>query len=368
MKFILILYFTLFIQIGLAYSQSITFSGKIIDEVSKEGIAGVHIYTKGNHSAGAVSNDDGSFVLKLRSAVDTLIFSHMSYNTGLHPIKEHDKYLDIVLAPRSHTLNEVVVTPLKATKIMQEVINRLEANHAVEPVYYQFYTRIVYSSTESSLHFLEEHTGTIFQKENHNSEFKLDKSRLGYFSKTGKEKYDTYRMINMTEMYTDNILKYPGNYLHKRKSKNYNFEYVADAIVRDQNCYVINYSNDKDPSNRKGTLYIDKESFGIVKQVLDRGDIKTITFRQVAGRWYLNDVAYIRKRGNVIEQKNTLYNLVEAPENKDGFIPLASLAPKFAKNYTGNFDDAYWDEINFIPLPAWVKKQISNSSPDAQQF
>jgi hypothetical protein len=158
-------------------------------------------------------------------------------------------------------------------------------------------------------------------------------------------------------MYTDNLLKYTGNYLHPRKSKRYTYTYNDDATIGLHDCFVVHYTNPEDKYDREGTLYIDKKSYGIV---IDKDKTKEITFKQIDGKWYLSSTVYNRF---TISDKGLnatrIYNVVPPPtENETQYVDKGLLAPHFAKKYTQDFNDEYWEDVNFVSLPEWVITRI----------
>lgn len=212
-----------------------------------------------------------------------------------------------------------------------KAIDNLEKNHFVEPVCYDFFTRVTHISKDSTLNLLEEYAGYIYQKENHNSDFKFTKSRLGTFSKYGEKIYKKHNLIPMTEMFTDNMGKYKEDFLHKKRHKNYTYQFESDAVLMDRNCYVIRFSTDDDTYYKKGKLYIDQEDFGILKKVLDNSDYKEVMFKRFEGKYYLSATHYYKKsKENNGTIRSTIYNFVEE-SNHSGFVAKANLAPQLAK-------------------------------------
>jgi len=338
-----------------------TYRGLIVDSSSNNGIEGVHIFSSENLKLGSISNSDDLFILTSPQKLKTLTFSHVNYKTYHHQLENRPKNeLRIVLEPSVQNLEQITVTSLSATKVVLNAIKNLETNHFIEPVYYDFFVRVVNFSKDSTFHFLEEHSGYILQKKNHNSEFSLSKSRLGAFSKYGEKLYKTHRLISMSEMFTDNMGKYVEDYLHSRRYKHYEYRFDDDTKVMDRECYVINFITDDDTYYKKGTLYIDKEDYGILKKTLNSSDYKEITFRRYKGKYYLNSSYYKKTRGGYHEIRSTIYNLTDKPNNVD-FINKGRLSPEFAKNVIGKFDEQLWDGQTFIPLPNWIREQIDTA-------
>ena len=339
---------------SLAQTQQI--KGKIVDKLTGKGLAYVHVQSLSHSKIGSISNEQGDFILKLPRTESQILVSHVGYQSQVLPVTPGIP-MHISLSPEDEVLNEVVVTAQSAREVVQQAIARLKENHAIEPVHYQFFSRIItFTPKDSTVDLLEEHIGYIYQKENHNSAFALQKSRLGYFSKVGKKEYNDYRLIGMTEMYTDNIFKYTGHYLHPRKSKKYTYAYSDDVTLGQHDCYVIHFNNPDAKYHQKGTLYIDKLTFAIAKEVKDYGtSVKEITHKQIGDKWYLSNTLYNRSNEKIVR----LYNVVSPPAESDvQYVDKGLLAPNFAKKYTQDFSDEYWEEVNFVPLPNWVATRI----------
>jgi hypothetical protein len=346
----------------LSYSQgNFVYRGLIVDSMTDRGIAGVHIYSIENYNAGSVSNSDGTFILKSSQKLRALTFSHVSYKPYVYKIENNtDNVLQVVLKPSIQTLDEITVTSLPAREIVTRAIEKLKNNHFVEPVYYDFFTHVINYSKDSTLNFLEEHAGYIYQKENHNSEFSLSKSRLGTFSKDGEKLYHSHLLIAMSEMFTDNMGKYTEDYLHKRRYQNYEYKFGNDIIVMGRACYTIHFFTDRDTYYKKGTLYIDKENYGILKKTLNNSDYKEI-INGISDFFAISSGFHIMGRAQIIPTLQIpIYNLTVKPTSVE-FTTQGRLSPQFVKNVTSRFNEEFWDRYNFIPLPNWISEQIESA-------
>jgi iron complex outermembrane receptor protein len=102
----------------LCYGQQI--SGKVTDAAG-ESIAYVNIAVL-NTAKGAVTNKDGSYQLTLEKGSYQLVFSAMGYASQIQSIEVADQALtvDVTLFDKSQTLDEVVVTALRAEQRLVE--------------------------------------------------------------------------------------------------------------------------------------------------------------------------------------------------------------------------------------------------------
>ena len=113
-------------------------TGVICNSATRANLAYVSIGIDGK-SVGTVSNKDGYFSLKLNdgvSAIDSVTFSHIGYETKKISIKDFTKDThNIELSPSSYEVEEVVV---QGGKIKQEQIGRNHSGLGI--MHYNFYT------------------------------------------------------------------------------------------------------------------------------------------------------------------------------------------------------------------------------------
>ena len=164
----------------------------------------------------------------------------------------------------------------------------------------------------------------------------------------------------MDKMYIDNIYKYREDYLKKKGKRIYKYELVKKSNVFGRNCYIISFNTDKNTYYKKGELYIDMQDFAVIRKVLRDNDNEIsndITFKKESDKWYLKkaeDFHNSFSTPNITEYRITLYNKIENSDLK--FITLTSR--DFSLQFTGKFDDNFWENNNFIPLPNWIRTQI----------
>ncbi|QCK15683.1 carboxypeptidase-like regulatory domain-containing protein [Mangrovivirga cuniculi] len=354
------LFFTaLFFHLTIFSQQYEHIKGIVLDNETNKGIPSVHVSVN-NGELVTITNSDGEFIIKSDNPIKRLLFSHLGYNPRSIDSQEISKSVNIKLEPRSQQLKEVVVVGSTARKIVEQAIDNIKNNHFIEPVNYAFFTRIIHYTKDSSLHFINEHVGHISQNKIHNSKFGLLKSRMNYFSAVGEELLKKYRLISLTEMYTDNLGKYQEDYIHHRRNKAYSYTFKDDINIMGRECYQIAFTTDEKTYYKSGILVIDKKDYGIHKKILTYGDYKEINFNRHAGHYYLSSTHYIKKRSSYIEERYTIYNKGPQKDNLE-YVSKMSLTPKFTRKYSKEFDDEFWKEFNFIPLPGWIKTQIETT-------
>jgi len=360
MKFIFFISFIIFFLNG--YCQvNFVYSGRVVDDIKNIGIPNVHVFTSGNENIGSVSNADGDFILKSRKRVGSIYFSHLEYQLKSFAVKEEMANGIIVkLSPSNVSLKEVIIEDVSAQEIVQKAIEHLKENHFVEPVYYSFFSRIE-NIEDGKLSVLEEHTGYIKQLKNHNTMFALLKNRMKAFTELGKQISTSVSMVRMTEMYTDNMGKYLEDYLKKGEFKKYQFQFRSEEEIFGRTCYVIHYSISKDIYDNEGLLFVDKENYGILKKKTIGKSSKEITFKLINGKYYLSSTFYTRKYKGTEQKRTTIYNVNNEGSSFD-YISRVHIGPKKAKKFVGNFNDDYWDNLNFVPLNREFVNQLKIST------
>lgn len=345
-------------------SQTKLLRGEIVDKDSKQGIAGVHIYSTSNHRRGSVSNADGMFAVRILPG-RSLVFSHIGYSTVIKTIENSsDTLLRIEMVPLTQQLGDVVITAkqLTANEIMQEVFKNMDKNHKVEPVYFDFYSRLINFKKDSSLNSLEEFTGTLFHNKASQTRYHFEKVRFGAFSVKAKKEIDKQRVVASDKMKIDNLFKYTEDYLHKKKSKRYTYAVLDEVELLGRACYVISFSTERFTHYSRGRLFIDMEDFAVARKTLEKEDgtfLTDVSFIRLKDQWYLKKaIDNHSDKGGDIASRVTLYN-VQFDTNlvpKEGYTKLTPI--DFIKDFIGDFNDSYWLDKNFIPLPNWVKNQI----------
>ncbi|MFO7939359.1 MAG: carboxypeptidase-like regulatory domain-containing protein [Bacteroidales bacterium] len=345
------------------WAQPIQIRGKITDATTGKGVPSAHIFPKNNQQNGTISNEDGLFILNLQNATDTLIVSHVSYVLR-HIAFQPDKTIyKIEVQPLQHALSEIVIKPVTAEEIVKRAINRIKENYKVHPVYYQFYTRIIAYSHDSTLHFFEEHTGDILIRKGifiNYTKIRPQKSRFRYLTDVGKKKFENQYMISMTSMMWDDLYKNTNEYLHVYRNMHYTYSFKSSVTLLNRACYVVAFETDRKTYYKSGLLYIDKETYAIAREVVGSGDgsIRVVSFQPLNGKWYLKSTRDLVYGRNISEQRTTLYNLISEPENTDDFRKIQELLPIKVEQLADDFDDNYWENRNVVPLPAWIEKAL----------
>ncbi|EAQ43083.1 carboxypeptidase-like regulatory domain-containing protein [Polaribacter sp. MED152] len=359
---------TIYLLILLLSHQTIScqkklISGKIIDNITQKGIYNVHVYSA-KLGEGTITNADGNFYLIVTNN-DNLHFSCVGFEKQSIQLSDNDTgNLVIKMNQKIESLDEIVVSTktLTANEILNKVFDNFEKNHYVEPVYYNFYNRVINYKKDSTLQSIEEYAGTIKQNRAHFTKYNIEKGRIKYVTKDSVQQLKKHRVVAMDKMYTDNIYKYREDYLKKKGLKKYTYKVIGRTNFLDRNCYEISFYTDKSTYYKKGILYIDMQDFAIIRKILldnDNEILNDITFKKENDKWYLKKAEDFHTgyyTPNLTEKRITLYNFKTIENNNLNFIKLTS--GDFSTQFTSDFNDKYWENKNFIPLPNWIKEQL----------
>ena len=340
-------------------AQYILIKGRVIDHASKKGVTAVHIIENGTR--GSITNADGNFAVRVKEK-NILTFSHIGYETKTIQINKATDSLLIKLYRKTQKLDEVVVTSkaITAEEIMSKVFDNFKKNHAVEPVYYNFYNRVVVCNVkDSTLHIIEEHAGVVKQNKLQLSKYALEKSRVKAFSEKGSDEIESHRVISIMKMAIDNILRYREDYLKKGGSKKYEYTLLPRVELLGRECYVIRFYTPKHTFYKQGTLYIDVEDYAIVKKTIEDSSgtiLNEVNFRKENEKWYLKSALDYFTNDNIsFDLRITLYNLTDKTDGN--FIKLSP--NDFSHEFASDFSDDFWENYNYIPLPNWLKEQMN---------
>ncbi|MFO7655569.1 MAG: carboxypeptidase-like regulatory domain-containing protein [Bacteroidales bacterium] len=244
--------------------------GKITDAQSKEPVQFANVFLL-DRSIGTISNADGNFSLNLKKTqcTDTLCITFIGYQTVKIPLAIVDSSgFNIALMPAEHEIKEVWVKPVRPLEIIEKALENIPRNYDITP---SLLTAFFRESTRQDNKYiaLSEALVSVY-KESYLSpradQIKIEKGRKG--SNVKSQEYINY--IVQGGLYNNfklDVVKYGVNFLNKESFEFY--DYHLDAISKYQGTpvYIIRFDQ-RDFVQfpmYKGNIYIDKESYAIVK-------------------------------------------------------------------------------------------------------
>ena len=286
----------------------ITLTGQLLDIETNEPIAFANIILK-EEEIYRVADKNGFFDLTVNKRMfnnATATISSLGYETVNVNLKElKDK---TYLQASFESLAEVVITAnLTPISVLKKAVKKKYENHSEEPFNYYRYSNSIFNQndvTTLNLDVITKNYDNGFSSEyvttNRVEEIRWNKNLLG-----NKIKY-TGSLFGGRE----DAIRY-SNILHKRKYKKFDLEFVSSGLPENNGLYIIafktdrnrwNYTNRGYPTEYSGKVYIDKNSFAIVKveenwkAQLNIDDIKKY---YKGNREYKNEINLIIKEENI---------------------------------------------------------------------
>ncbi len=284
--------------------------GVIKNVKTKEPLSYTNIHT--NDSKLYYSNSKGQFEIQSNNRLKTLIVSYVGFHTKSINIEENNRFYEILLEPKTESLNEVVIqaSENKSIKIIKNVINNEPLNNLLKNLdsyYYKAYNKTVISADSDSI---SSKIDTIFKYENgkrvlkkiDSTNFKFKntlKKRHLYLSenisqfhyKKGNEvkeevlatrmagfKQPFYEMLSLNfsnfNIYDELLVLAGSKYINPITNnglKEYRYKIIDTLNQGTNTMYLVHFKPKKNKENAEleGLLFIDSERFTITKVVLE---------------------------------------------------------------------------------------------------
>ena len=317
-----------------------------------------------NHAT--VSNEDGYFLLRSKHTIDTVIISHIGYKAEEYSVSGKKRSVRIELTPKSYSLSQVTIKGVNTNAIVKKAISKLEKNHPKYPVYYKFYHREIEFSKDSILHLIAEYNGSVEHKKSSldkfNNRIKIERCRLAYYSDTGEEMYHNHRSTALTQILWDNPMFDRFPHLHKRQSRKFKYRLVGYENIMDKKCYKIRFSSSKPLTYPEGILYIEAESYAVIKEILTSSngkETREVNFIKIKDKWFLSSVYHKKSRLKGPSMSVTLYNRIQTPKDQSEYIRIGQLITEYTKKVVDDFSNRKTlNNYQSVPLPGWISNQI----------
>ena len=121
-----VIYAILMLAIPTGIMAQLEIKGMIVSSQNTEPLPFTTIHVQGTN-IGTISNEDGYFELKAHSEnSDSIVFSMLSFETSVLPIKFFMDSSVVYLAPKAYTLKTVDIMPLDEAKLFQDLASLLK--------------------------------------------------------------------------------------------------------------------------------------------------------------------------------------------------------------------------------------------------
>lgn len=173
------------------YSQKVI-EGKVIDSITEEPLAFVHIVTNSQSNKGYVTDINGKFSIPYNKKIQVFTLSYLGYEKKQYPVVNPGKLQIIPLKPISFNLKEVIVRPGKnpALVVMKKALRNIEKNN---PGNFPPFSCNAYNKTIVDFNVNKEKLADSAYKE-HKDYFKTDERHFLITEKVSKKFYKNGKM------------------------------------------------------------------------------------------------------------------------------------------------------------------------------
>lgn len=374
MKKYTILTFVFWIQHLYLLSQTLVFTGKILDQHSQKPVPFAHIGIP-QQGIGTISNEAGNFLFKIPQSYsqDTLYISYIGYETHKIPLRQAHKIFrnPVYLQPSNTELNEVLIEAQSARSIVAEAIRRIPENYDFGSLNYTIYIKEgKYVGPNKALACLTEVVFDMYYPaQAKNASFRINKVRHQSFNKEGKILLDRQRKIFIWATESSEFRPYAPYFSRKRQFKKYTFklEDIQYAPLQQDTLYIISaFKSHKEPEYR---LHIHSTDFAFSyikntwneKGFYDRYEEEF--FQKINQKWYLQRVYDFisRKAGVLLPQapdtllethiETVITQIDKTPRER--YEKTGEDMGNFVeniKNFVTSFNDDFWEDYNVVPL------------------
>ena len=355
-----------------SYSNDVyTIKGIVKDQETDEAIPFAHVLVG---DVVNVSNIDGEFII---SAADfdreniKLKVSYMGYENYSEPLTNLDPYHTVFLKPSVTQLMDVEV--LSGPSIMQEVFERFHLNYEMERQHMVGYYQESMSDWEKT-YYVAEGIMDIYTPSN------LDKYSYPLVSplRTRKKVFENIAAIdevlggNASDMAHSSIWR-KRSFLSIKNRKNYDYFYAGATSIGDREVLIVEFEPNNNKGNTTGKLYIDEETFALVKIKYDpiikdfalwESVTWTEEYEQQDGVFKLVSVLF---EGTSTNHKYNYHALLVINEAKaidelPADVSMMNVLDSFFEMAQEDFTDSFWTGFNFMKLDNKVSRLLSSDA------
>jgi erythromycin esterase-like protein len=253
--------------------ENLILKGQLLNKENNEPIPFATLILK-KEEIYRVADENGFYELPIKKTMvesATIAISSMGFETETISLKElKDK---TYLKSKFEELNEVVITGYLSPKtVLKKAISNKKLNHPTEPFNFYRYGNVLVNKNDITELDLE-----LITKDydfGYLSPFAITQrvEQIKWNKNTNQKRY---KYTSQFFSYRQNAIRY-ANILHKRKYKKFNLKFEKSNNLENEDLYIIsfkternkwNYTNKPYPTEYSGKVFINKESFAIVKVV-----------------------------------------------------------------------------------------------------
>lgn len=396
------LFLILIFVAGVSIAQDITISGKVSDVRTKEPLPFASVWIKGK-TIGTITNAQGDFDFHIPAEFrsESLVISMLGY-TDFEAVVSSISTTEPLLVSLEESLtmlNEFIVRDsLTGGDILQRALNRIEENYPMQPFLMEGFYRDIKKVGGTYISLLEAAV------EIYDESYKRPRNR--HKLREGVRLIEVRKSVGYENKFTaffdqDNLLEdlLLHNTIRYRQIEEREEMYAVmkkerDSYYNGNEIYVISYSGDY-----LLKIFIDKSDYAIIhlefemagsdeipgrrKNMSSRftGIKKTIDFKRIAGKMYLNYISVTSK----VDWFNTKTNEVKfntelsqqllinhVIPNADDEISSVQKMNNYGLQYQqGAYNKKFWSKYNVIkdtPLDQKILQDLEKAGPLDKQF
>lgn len=255
-------------------SAYFSYSGVIFDAKDGDKLPFAHISIIAS-SISTVTNSEGEFLLKVpiinnNSTIEISFIGYETFRIPLNSLKSTNN--KIGLKQSSFMLPEVEIMPKNPLDLVKRMLDEREKNYCKKDMWMRAFYREIIRKKNAPISISEAIIDVYKQSY---ADFQQDKVSIFKSRKSSDySKLDTlvFKLMGgpFNTLFID-VVKYPEYFLNYNNLNDYIFQYESNDRIDNRLIYVVNFKQDPnilDPLPQ-GKLYIDAQTFGLVKADFD---------------------------------------------------------------------------------------------------
>ncbi|WBL26812.1 carboxypeptidase-like regulatory domain-containing protein [Zunongwangia sp. HGR-M22] len=332
-----------------------SFKGQVINAFTEDPIQSAHINVKGT-TISTISNSDGEFSLKLpEDMTDALIsISALGYQTKELQL-DYFKRANVIIAMQESVqeLDEVsVYTKGDATELVRNMMYNRDENYVSDKALMTAFYRETIKKGNRNISLSE--AVTELHKQPYLSSKDDDISILKARKSTDYKRLDTVALKlrggPFNALYID-VMKYPQFLFDIDKLDKYSFTYDKPTKIGERRLHVVNFKqNERDRPWYFGKLFIDSESFTLVKAVYSLNTDN----RRVASRMFTSK----KPNGVRVHPDNIQYQVDYREKDGKWFYSYGKADLEFVVNWKHKIFNSRYKVHSEMAITEWEKSNI----------
>lgn len=282
--------------------------GQILEKDTQQPIPFTTLILK-NAEIYRVADENGFYELSVpQSIYETAMISISSMGFEAQHIPLKSLTNELFLNPKFEALDAVVVTSILSPQtVLKKAIEKKKQNHPTDPFNFYRYGHVLVNRNDENLLDLEIITKDY--DEGYLSPFVVSQ-RVEQIKWNENKRPKRYKNSAQFFSFRQNSIRY-SNILHKRKYKKFQLRFETSKSPENEGQYIIafqternkwNYTNRGYPTEYSGKLFIDKESFAIIKVI---ENWKTTLHKEDIALYFKDNDAYKNLEQITIKEENT---------------------------------------------------------------